>query len=69
MQTKSIFMSKAFWGAVIAVVALLFPNLFMQLHIVSTDPALPDRIMGAIGVAVGFYGRMKATHALSLFGR
>jgi uncharacterized membrane protein len=68
MDTKSIFASRTFWGAVITVIAgLLLPHLGVKLD---SDNALAiaDQCAIAAGAALAIYGRVKATKRVTLTG-
>lgn len=66
MPNKSILMSKTFWGAVLALIAVLFPDIWMSLGISENGSMLADKIVGGLGGALAIYGRLVATHAVSI---
>lgn len=67
MPSKNIFLSKTFWGAIITLVALLFPDLFTLLGL-GDSSMLADKIVGLIGGGLTIYGRFVATHAINVLG-
>jgi hypothetical protein len=70
-SAKSIFESKTFYGAILALTAVLFPTLYA--HILTSvgimDPNLiAAKIVGGIGGVLAIYGRFVATQAVTLMG-
>jgi hypothetical protein len=66
-QAKSILQSKTFWGALIALVAVLFPGTFAKIGIPQAD--LVDKVVGGIGAVLAIYGRFSATQMVTLTGK
>jgi hypothetical protein len=68
---KSIFASTTFWGAVISMLSMFAPKLFVLLGF-TTDPAgqaaLVSHIIGIISFAVTVWGRFTATAQTTLTG-
>lgn len=68
-DTKSIFMSKGVWGAVAALIAAI---LAVALHLDPKQQADATGVIlqgiSAIGAALALYGRLTATHKLTLSG-
>ena len=72
MTTKSIFLSKTVWGAVIALVATLFPHLFESVVAVLgvNDPTmLAAQIVGALGAILAIIGRLTAKTQVTITGK
>jgi hypothetical protein len=70
-SAKSIFQSKTFYGAILALTAVLFPTLYA--HILTavgiSDPTLiASKIVGGIGGVLAIYGRFVATQTVTLLG-
>ena len=59
-MNKSILQSKTAWGAIIAIVAMMFPGLWMVLGIGDDYSAIADKIQSTIGFVLVIYGRFKA---------
>ena len=69
-QVKSIFSSKTFYGAVIALLSVLFPHVYANLGITDANAAaLVDKIVGGFGGILAIYGRFSATQSVSLTGK
>ncbi len=66
-QAKSIFQSKSFWGAAIALIAILFPHIWTKIGIQQDVAA--DKIVGAIGGLLAIYGRLTAKQAVTILGK
>jgi hypothetical protein len=70
-ESKSILMSKTFWGSIIGLTSALFPTFYQ--HIVgavgiSDQSLMTSKIVGAIGAALAIYGRFAATQPMTLTG-
>ena len=59
-MNKSILQSKTAWGAIIAIVAMMFPGLWMVLGIGDDYSAIADKIQSTICFVLVIYGRFKA---------
>lgn len=71
LSVKSIFSSKTFYGAVVALVAIVFPGFYSHAltAIGISDPGvIVDKIFGAVGAALAIYGRFTATAVTTLTG-
>lgn len=69
MQVKSFLLSKTIWGAIIALVATLFPHLFSSIIGVLgvSDPtALAAQIVAAMGAILAIIGRFTAKTTVTL---
>lgn len=67
LPPKSILSSLTFWGALLAFVASLFPQVFAYL---GHDPAsTATYIVGAIGFVIAVIGRIKASQPVTLTGK
>jgi hypothetical protein len=69
---KSLLSSKTFWGAVIALLAALFPGHVAEvfsLFGVTDQMMLAAKVIAFVGVAVAIYGRAVATKKLTLTGK
>lgn len=70
-QYKTIFASTTFWGAVVSMLSMFAPKLFVVLGF-TTDPtgqaALVAHIIGVISFFVTVYGRMSASKVATLTG-
>lgn len=68
MPSKNILMSKTFWGAALALVAVLFPGVFVTLGL-GDSAMLADKIVGGLGAVLAIYGRFAATSTVSILGK
>lgn len=70
-QYKSIFASTTFWGAVVSMLSMFAPKVFVLLGF-ATDAtgqaALVAHIIGIISFAVTVYGRFTATSVVTVTG-
>jgi hypothetical protein len=70
-QVKSILASKTFWGALISMIAILFPHMFGTLLYsmnISDADLLVDKIVGAFGTGFAIYGRLAARKIATITG-
>lgn len=71
-STKSIFLSKTFWGSLLALIASIDPSLYTKIlgWIGISDPTLlAAKIIGLFGAAFAIYGRVVATQSVTLTGK
>lgn len=71
-STKSILLSKTFWGSLLALIASVDPSLYVKIlgWIGVSDPTLLSaKIIGLVGAAFAIYGRMAATQQVTLTGK
>jgi hypothetical protein len=68
MDTKSIFLSKTFWGLVVSGAAAFLPKLGVHISPAGYEE-ITQTIVEAIGFGLAAYGRFKATKALSVTGK
>jgi hypothetical protein len=71
-STKSILLSKTFWGALLALIASVDPSLYSKIlmWIGINDPTLlASKIIGLFGAMFAIYGRMAATQLVTLTGK
>lgn len=69
MPTKSLLVSKTFYGALIALFAVMFPTIWVAIGFQGDAAALADKLVGAIGTGIAIYGRLAATHNVTLTGK
>ena len=71
VQTKSILLSKVFWGSLLALIASIDPSLYTKFlgWIGVNDPTLlAAKIIGFFGALFAIYGRFAATQTVTLIG-
>lgn len=59
-MSKNILASKTFWGAVVTLVAVVFPGLWMILGLGDDYGMVADKIQAAAGFILVIYGRYAA---------
>lgn len=71
MQTKGVWLSKTFWGALVSLLAMFAPKFFEWIG-VPLDPSgqgmLVDHILAGLSFLFTVYGRITATDKVSLTG-
>ena len=65
---KAIWQSKTFWGAIVTLVAVLFPTVWTAVGVGDDYAMIADKITGIIGTLLVIYGRL-AAGGVSLTGK
>lgn len=71
MNVKSIFLSRTIWGAVIALVATLFPGVFeaiVEVVGISDPNMLASQVVAALGAILAIIGRLIAKTTVTVTG-
>lgn len=66
MNTKSIFTSVTFWGAVTSLASVFFPKLLTAFGV--TAPTAATDITMGVGFLITVYGRLRATQVATVTG-
>lgn len=72
VPAKSIFLSKTFWGSILALLSVIDPTYYQHLlnSINISDPNLiVAKITGFMGAALAIYGRYVATQVVTIIGK
>lgn len=70
MPSKSIFLSKTFYGAVLGLLAMFFPDqiaAILSIIGVGDSAMLIDKLLGLIGGGIAIYGRYVAAGGIHIF--
>lgn len=59
-MNKAIWKSKTFWGGLIAVLAVMFPDIWMAFGLGDDYSVYAEKIQGIIGFAMVVWGRLAA---------
>ena len=67
-MNKAIWQSKTFYGALIALAAVIFPGIWANLGVGDDYSALADKVQSVVGALLVVYGRF-AAGGVSLTGK
>lgn len=67
-RVKSIFQSKVFWGAMLAALSVVFPQIYANLGIGDATQTV-EKIVGSFGALLAIYGRFQANSSVTWSGK